>query len=88
MCSSANASILGPGADILEWTKPTWDRVTDVNINGLFLVTKAFLPSMVSQRADSVINVSSSVGRTGKQRWGAYATSKFAGGGFHPGIGR
>jgi NAD(P)-dependent dehydrogenase (short-subunit alcohol dehydrogenase family) len=69
---------LGPRVDILEWTKPTWDRVIDVNVNGLFSVTKAFLPSMVSQRAGSIINVSSSVGRVGKRLWGAYATSKFA----------
>jgi NAD(P)-dependent dehydrogenase (short-subunit alcohol dehydrogenase family) len=77
-----NASILGPRVDILEWTVPTWDRVIDVNVNGLFLVTRAFLPSMVSQGAGSIINVSSSVGRMGKRRWGAYATSKFAVEGF------
>ena len=73
-----NASLLGPRVDIMEWTKPTWDRVIDVNVNGLFSVTKAFLPSMIGQRAGSIINVSSSVGRVGKQRWGAYALSKFA----------
>jgi NAD(P)-dependent dehydrogenase (short-subunit alcohol dehydrogenase family) len=73
-----NASLLGPRASILEWSKPTWDRVIDVNVNGLFCVTKAFLPSMLSQRSGSIINVSSSVGRVGKRFWGAYATSKFA----------
>ena len=73
-----NASLLGPRADILEWTRPTWDRVIDVNVNGLFSVTRAFLPSMVGQHAGSIINVSSSVGSVGKRRWGAYATSKFA----------
>ena len=73
-----NASLLGPRVDILEWTKPTWDRVIDVNVNGLFAVTKAFLPSMLGQRKGSIINVSSSVGRIGKRRWGAYAASKFA----------
>jgi NAD(P)-dependent dehydrogenase (short-subunit alcohol dehydrogenase family) len=73
-----NASLLGPRADILEWTRPTWDRVIDVNVNGLFSVTRAFLPSMVGQHAGSIINVGSSVGRVGKRRWGAYAISKFA----------
>jgi NAD(P)-dependent dehydrogenase (short-subunit alcohol dehydrogenase family) len=77
-----NASILGPRMDIVEWTKPTWDRVIDVNINGLFAVTRAFLPSMIINRSGSIINVSSSVGKTGKRRWGAYATSKFAVEGF------
>ncbi len=73
-----NASLLGPRIEILEWTKPTWDRVIDVNVNGLFSVTKAFLPSMVSQCAGSIINVSSSAGKVGKRGWGAYASSKFA----------
>ncbi|MCX6142578.1 MAG: SDR family NAD(P)-dependent oxidoreductase [Ignavibacteriales bacterium] len=73
-----NASLRGPRADILEWTRLTWDRVIDVNVNGLFSVTRAFLPSMVGQHAGSIINVSSSVGSVGKRRWGAYATSKFA----------
>ena len=73
-----NASLLGPRNEILDWTKPTWDRVIDVNVNGMFYVTRALLPSMVSQRSGSIINVSSSVGRVGKSRWGAYATSKFA----------
>lgn len=73
-----NASILGPRIEIMEWTKPTWDRVIEVNVNGLFSVTKAFLPSMVDQRTGSIINVSSSLGKVGKGRWGAYATSKFA----------
>jgi len=41
-------------------------------------VTKAFLPSMIRQRAGSIINVTSSVGKKGRARWGAYAVSKFA----------
>ena len=73
-----NASLLGPRVEIIQWTKASWDRVMDVNVNGLFLVTRAFLPSMMQQRAGSIINVSSSVGKTGRARWGAYATSKFA----------
>jgi NAD(P)-dependent dehydrogenase (short-subunit alcohol dehydrogenase family) len=73
-----NASLLGPRIDIVEWTHATWDRVIDVNVNGVFLVTKAFLPSMINQRSGSVINVSSSVGKTGRRKWGAYSASKFA----------
>jgi NAD(P)-dependent dehydrogenase (short-subunit alcohol dehydrogenase family) len=77
-----NASILGPRIELIEYSKPTWDRVMDVNLNGLFNVTKAFLPSMVRSRSGSVINVTSSVGKVGRARWGAYAVSKFAMEGF------
>ena len=73
-----NASILGPRSDLIEVSKPTWDRVLDVNLNGLFNVTKAFLPSMLKNRSGSIINVSSSVGKAGRARWGAYGVSKFA----------
>jgi NAD(P)-dependent dehydrogenase (short-subunit alcohol dehydrogenase family) len=73
-----NASLLGPRIDISEWTFSAWERVVAVNVNGLFAVTRAFLPSMISQGSGSIINVSSSVGKVGKRRWGAYATSKFA----------
>ena len=73
-----NAALLGTRSEIVEWTRPAWDRVMDVNISGVFSVTKAFLPSMILQRSGSIINVSSSVGKSGKPRWGAYAVSKFA----------
>jgi NAD(P)-dependent dehydrogenase (short-subunit alcohol dehydrogenase family) len=77
-----NASILGPRIELVEFSKPSWDRVIDVNLNGLFNVTKAFLPSMVASRSGSIINVTSSVGKKGRARWGAYAVSKFAMEGF------
>ncbi|HCA79485.1 MAG TPA: 3-oxoacyl-ACP reductase [Bacteroidetes bacterium] len=73
-----NASVLGQRIEIVDWTRSAWDRVIDVNVNGLFAVTKAFLPSMIGQRAGSIVNVSSSVGRKGRAGWGAYAVSKFA----------
>jgi NAD(P)-dependent dehydrogenase (short-subunit alcohol dehydrogenase family) len=73
-----NAAILGPRLAIQEWTKATWERVLEVNVTGVFSVTRAFLPAMVSQGAGSIINVSSSVGKIGKRHWGAYSTSKFA----------
>jgi NAD(P)-dependent dehydrogenase (short-subunit alcohol dehydrogenase family) len=73
-----NAALLGPRIDISEWTQGSWDRVIDVNVKGLFSVTKAFLPSMIKSRSGSIINVSSSVGKIGKRQWGAYSTSKFA----------
>jgi NAD(P)-dependent dehydrogenase (short-subunit alcohol dehydrogenase family) len=77
-----NASILGPRIELMELSRPTWDRVIDVNLNGLFNVTKAFLPSMLRSRSGSIINVTSSVGKVGRARWGAYGVSKFAAEGF------
>lgn len=73
-----NASALGQRIDIVDWTRSAWDRVIGVNVNGLFGVTRSFLPCMIHQRSGSIVNVSSSVGKKGRARWGAYAVSKFA----------
>lgn len=71
-----NASILGPRQPIETYPTAQWNEVLRVNLTGIFLITRAILPSMLAQRAGSIINVSSGVGRRGKARWGAYAVSK------------
>ena len=77
-----NAALLGSRVPIAEYSAPRWEQVIQVNVNGLFYVTKAFLPSMIHRRSGSIINVASSVGRHGRAGWGAYAVSKFAMEGF------
>ncbi len=77
-----NASILGQRVPISDYQYSTWRDVIDVNINGAFLITKAFLPAMMKQRSGSIVNVSSGVGNKGKPRWGAYSVSKFGVEGF------
>jgi NAD(P)-dependent dehydrogenase (short-subunit alcohol dehydrogenase family) len=72
-----NASILGPRAPIASYPLAAWEEVIKINLTALFLVTKEALDVMIPQREGSIINLSSGVGRTGKARWGAYATSKF-----------
>jgi NAD(P)-dependent dehydrogenase (short-subunit alcohol dehydrogenase family) len=72
-----NASLLGPRVPIIEYPEDDWRTVIDVNLSGVFFITKAVLRHMVTQRSGSIINISSSVGRHGRARWGAYAVSKF-----------
>jgi NAD(P)-dependent dehydrogenase (short-subunit alcohol dehydrogenase family) len=71
-----NASILGPREPIANYPVAAWDEVLRINLTGLFLMTRAVLPVMLAQKAGSIINVTSGVGRQGKARWGAYAVSK------------
>jgi NAD(P)-dependent dehydrogenase (short-subunit alcohol dehydrogenase family) len=73
-----NASMLGPRVPIAEYPLKEWDEVIQTNVHGTFFLTRALVPSMMSRGAGAVINVSSSVGRTGRKQWGAYAVSKFA----------
>jgi NAD(P)-dependent dehydrogenase (short-subunit alcohol dehydrogenase family) len=71
-----NASILGPREPIASYSPAAWDDVLRINLTGIFLITRAILPSMQARRSGSIINVTSGVGRRGKARWGAYAVSK------------
>jgi len=72
-----NAAILGIRTNIVDYPIEEWRRVIDVNLNGVFYVTREVLRYMISQGGGSIIMVSSSVGRVGKAKWGAYSVSKF-----------
>jgi NAD(P)-dependent dehydrogenase (short-subunit alcohol dehydrogenase family) len=72
-----NASILGPRVEIVEYPEEAWREVMDVNLFGAYLVSKRVSQVMMRQRSGSIINVTSSVGRQGRARWGAYAAAKF-----------
>ncbi|MFB3059973.1 MAG: SDR family NAD(P)-dependent oxidoreductase [Candidatus Binatia bacterium] len=77
-----NASLLGPRETIARYPLSAWEEVVRVNLTGLFMVTKEVLEIMIPREEGTIINVSSGVGRVGKARWGAYATSKFGVEGF------
>jgi NAD(P)-dependent dehydrogenase (short-subunit alcohol dehydrogenase family) len=73
-----NASAILPLKTIAEYSGREWEEVVRININGLFNFTHAFLPNMMKNKSGAIINVSSSVGRAMRARWGAYAVSKYA----------
>jgi len=73
-----NAAVLGPRVPIAEYPLEAWREVLEVNVTGVFLVTRAALPRMRRSGGGSIINLSSGVGRRGRARWGAYAVSKGA----------
>ena len=75
-----NAGIAGgAGQDrLLELDDELWYRTVDVNLNAVYLVTKAFLGGMVDKGRGSIVNISSVAGREGQPRMGAYVATKFA----------
>ena len=72
-----NAGLLIPGS-ALEVSLETWDRTFSVNVRGMLLVTRAFLPAMVERERGSIVNVASTGGLFGVPRLAAYNASKGA----------
>lgn len=59
-------------------TESDWDRVFDVNIKGMYLVTKAYLPGMIKNKYGKIVNISSMWGVSGGSCEVAYSASKAA----------
>lgn len=72
-----NAGVMTRPTPMTEIDVKKWDYTIAVNLRGPFLVTQAVLPIMIEQRAGSIINVSSMIGRGAYANFVAYATSKW-----------
>jgi len=77
-----NAALLGDRRPIQQAGYGNWQAVMQVNVNAQFLLTRYLLPLLQQAPRASIVLTSSSVGRTGRAYWGAYAVSKFATEGF------
>ena len=73
-----NAGIALPTQLVTDTTLADWERVFSVNTTGMFLVTNAVLPAMVSQKRGAIMNISSMWGVTGSSCEVAYSASKAA----------
>lgn len=65
-----------------------WRQTIEVNLYGVFLATKAVLPSMKRQGAGVIVNVSSGAGKYGFPSLAAYCASKFGLNGFTEALAR
>ncbi|MFQ5580367.1 MAG: SDR family NAD(P)-dependent oxidoreductase [Nitrospiria bacterium] len=72
-----NAGVLGPSETIATYRPEAWEEVIRINLNGTFLVTHTVVRTMIPRRSGTIISLTSSVGRKGRAKWGAYAVSKF-----------
>lgn len=59
-----------------------WDRMLDVNVKGMFLVTKAFARGMIRRKRGSIVNIGSLAGMRMLEVPVHYATAKSAAVGF------
>lgn len=55
-----------------------WNRVFDINVKGVFLVSKAVIPDMIHKKSGKIINISSIWGITGSSCEVLYSATKSA----------
>jgi NAD(P)-dependent dehydrogenase (short-subunit alcohol dehydrogenase family) len=69
----------------IAWTGPALEMPLDmfqamlrVNVEGVFIASRAVLPHMIARRSGSVVNLASWAGKTGAAYFAGYSASKFA----------
>jgi len=73
-----NSAGIWHAATTLETTDAQWHETIDVNLTGLFFVSRAALRVMVDQRSGNIIHISSDWGLFGGREAAAYCASKGA----------
>ena len=74
-----NNAAIGGGQNpklITDYDDDFWDMSVSVNLTAPYLLTKAFLPSMIAQGWGRIINISSGSGKRGAVRRAAYSATK------------
>jgi len=76
--NNAGVSFSGPFrvGTVLDIPEDDWDAMIAVNLKGVYLVTRAFLPTMIAARTGSIVNTSSSAAVVGMVNNDSYTASK------------
>ncbi len=72
-----NNAGIGKFATLLEMDPEEWKRIIDVNLLGLYYVTRSVLPQLIEKNRGDIINISSTNGLNGAAISSAYSASKF-----------
>ncbi|HKX75080.1 MAG TPA: SDR family NAD(P)-dependent oxidoreductase [Acidimicrobiia bacterium] len=73
-----NSGIAGPSGMLWELDLKQWEETMAVNVTGVFLCCRDFLPGMIERRRGSIINIGSITGKRPLFGRTPYATSKMA----------
>jgi NAD(P)-dependent dehydrogenase (short-subunit alcohol dehydrogenase family) len=71
-----NAGVMGRTAPLTEQSLEDWQRVIDVDLTSVFLMTRAVLPHMRVRRSGCVVSVSSIAGKEGTPNLVPYSVAK------------
>ena len=67
----------GKFGSFLELDPDEWKRMIDINLMGVYYVTRAVLPQLIEKNGGDIINISSTAGQKGAPVTSAYSASKF-----------
>jgi NAD(P)-dependent dehydrogenase (short-subunit alcohol dehydrogenase family) len=70
-----NAGVIGAGPTETQTTEE-WDRVLDVDLKGVFLMTRAAIPHLKGRAGATIVNVSSVTGQRPYANLAAYCVAK------------
>lgn len=73
-----NAGVPGPVASLVDVSLSDWNAVFAVNVSGMFLMCRAFLPPMISRGTGDIINLASVSGKRPLAGRTPYCASKMA----------
>jgi NAD(P)-dependent dehydrogenase (short-subunit alcohol dehydrogenase family) len=73
-----NAGIAGPTGKVEDIRIEDWDRTIAIDLNGMFYVTRRFMPMIKEAGGGSIINLSSIAGRFGFPMRTPYSAAKWA----------
>jgi 2-dehydro-3-deoxy-L-rhamnonate dehydrogenase (NAD+) len=73
LCSAA---ITGVSAPVMDFPVDNWQRVMDINLNGVFYCCKAITPYMIEHGYGRIVNLASIAGKEGNPNLSAYSAAK------------
>ncbi|PTQ65403.1 3-oxoacyl-[acyl-carrier protein] reductase [Sphingomonas sp. PP-CE-3G-477] len=82
------AGITGATAPVHDYPIDSWQRVIDINVNGLFYCNRAVVPLLLANGYGRIVNVASVAGKEGNPNASAYSASKAAVIGFTKSLGK
>ena len=73
-----NAGISGPNEKLWNYPSEEWQKIMDININGVFNCLSSVTPLMIENNYGRIVNVASVAGKEGNPGASAYSASKAA----------
>jgi 3-oxoacyl-[acyl-carrier protein] reductase len=83
-----SAGITGATVPVHEFPIDGWQRVIDINLNGLFYCNRAVVPLMLANGYGRIVNIASVAGKEGNPNASAYSASKAGVIGFTKSLGK